>query len=163
MFIKKFTYTDFNGVTREEEHMFHLNKAEIIKWMATNGDYTLDRLVLRLTKERNGKRIMEIFEDLIHKSYGRITLDGRGFEKSEELWKEFYETDAYSQMFSELVQNGDAAAEFIAGIIPNSLSEEVNKAFKENPNAIPDEMKPYAQKISEATSVQKFPGASVQS
>lgn len=162
MFVKKFKYVDFDGVTREEEHMFYLNKAEIIKWMTTNGDYTLDKLVLRLTKERNGKRIMEIFDDLIHKSYGRISVDGRRFEKSEELWKEFKETEAYSQMFSELIQNGDAAAEFIAAILPSNLSEEVNRAFKENADGIPDELKPYAKKISEAA-VQNFPGTSVQS
>lgn len=155
MFIKKFKYIDFKGVEREEEHMFYLNKAEIIKWMTMNGDYTLDQLVLRLTTERNGKRIMEIFEDLIHRSYGKISLDGRRFEKREEIWREFYETEAYSQLFSELVQDGNKAAEFIAGIIPASLADEVNKAFSENPDGIPDEMKPYAKQI--VSQVQQFP------
>lgn len=144
MFVKSITYEDFNGTERTEECRFHLSQAEVIKWLTMTGDYTLDKVLERLANERNGKKVMEIFEDLIRRSYGRISLDGRRFEKSEEIWKEFYETEAYSILFTELVTDAKNAAEFVNGIIPKKMATEINKIVKANPNGIPDTLKDYA-------------------
>lgn len=143
MYCKKIEFEDYDGNKRVEDHYFHLNKAEIIKWLTTNGEYTLDKLVMRLSSEKNGKRIMEIFESLIKLSYGRKSLDGRKFEKNEEIWNDFYQTEAYSILFTELVTDATKAADFVNRIIPKSLADDVEKIIKENPEGIPDEMKDY--------------------
>lgn len=148
MLEKKFTFEDFNGNKREEAHYFHLNKAEIIKWLTTNGDYTLDKVLEQLSKERNGKKIMETFEELIHLSYGKISLDGRKFEKSEEIWKDFYQTEAYSMLFMELVTDAKKAADFVNKIIPKDLAKEVEKFISENQDGIPAEIKDYTNGFS---------------
>lgn len=143
MLVKKLTYEDYNGVTRTEEHRFHLTKAEIIKWLMTTGDYTLDQVLIRLSEERNGKEIIRIFEELLHLSYGRKSLDGTRFEKSEELWEKFSQTEAYSNLFMELVTDGEKAAAFINGVIPKDLAESVVKAMAEYPEGIPETLKDY--------------------
>lgn len=147
MYKKTIQFTDYNDVERKEEHYFHLNKAEVIKWLTMNGDYTLDKVLERLSMERNGKKIMEIFEDLIHRSYGRKSLDGRKFEKTEEIWNDFYQTEAYSVLFTELVTDAKKAADFVNQIIPRDLANEVEKIIKENPEGIPDELKDYVDPI----------------
>lgn len=144
MLKKTITYTDFDGKSRTEDHYFNLNKAEVVKLITTNGDYTLDKMIERLTVENNGKKVMEIFEDLIKMSYGRKSLDGRKFEKSEEIWRDFYETEAYSVLFMELVTDAKKAAAFVNQIIPADLASEVTKIINENPQGIPDAMKDYA-------------------
>lgn len=144
MYKKTITFTDYNGVERKEDHYFHLNKAEVIKWLTTSGDYTLDKVLDRLSTERNGKKIMEIFEDLIHRSYGRKSLDGRKFEKTEEIWNDFYQTEAYSVLFTELVTDAKKASDFVNRIIPQDLANEVEKIIRENPNGIPDTLRDYA-------------------
>lgn len=144
MYVKKIKFTDFNDVQREEEHFFNLNKAEVIKWLTTTGDYTLDKVLERLSKERNGKKIMEIFEDMIKMSYGKPSLDGRKFEKTEEIWNEFYQSDAYSELFTELVTDAAKAADFVNKIIPKDLAAEVAKIIKENPEGIPAELMDYS-------------------
>lgn len=143
MYKKTIEFTDYNDIVRKEDHYFHLNKAEVIKWLTTSGDYTLDKVLERLSTERNGKKIMEIFEDLIHRSYGRKSLDGRKFEKTEEIWNDFYQTEAYSVLFTELVTDAKKAADFVNRIIPKDLADEVEKIIKENPDGIPDAMKDY--------------------
>lgn len=140
MLVKEISYVDYDGNNRTEKHYFNLNKAEVIKWLTTSGDYTLDKLVGRLSTERNGKKIMEIFEDLIRLSYGRKSLDGRKFEKSDEIWNDFYQTEAYSVLFTELVTNAKNAADFVNKIIPKDLANEVEKIMKENPEGIPAEI-----------------------
>lgn len=148
MYKKTIEFTDYNNVARKEDYYFHLNKAEVIKWLTTSGDYTLDKVLERLSTERNGKKIMEIFEDLIHRSYGRKSLDGRKFEKTEEIWNDFYQTEAYSVLFTELVTDAKKAADFVNRIIPKDLADEVAKIIKENPDGIPDAMKDYTGPVA---------------
>lgn len=148
MYKKTIEFTDYSDVVRKEDHYFHLNKAEVIKWLTTSGDYTLDKVLERLSTERNAKKIMEIFEDLIHRSYGRKSLDGRKFEKTEEIWNDFYQTEAYSVLFTELVTDAKKAADFMNRIIPKDLADEVSKIIKENPDGIPDAMKDYTGPVA---------------
>lgn len=158
MLVRKITFEDYDGNKRTEDHFFNLNKAEVIKWLTTSGDYTLDKVLERLSTERNGKKIMEIFEELIHLSYGRKSLDGRKFEKSEEIWNDFYQTEAYSVLFTELVTDAKKAADFVNKIIPKDLATEVEKIIAENPNAIPDELKDYVGN-QQGSNVVALPGA----
>lgn len=143
MVIRTIKYTDFDGNPREETCCFHMNKAEVIKWLTTDGDYTLDKKIKRLASERNGQRIMEIFEDLMHRSYGRKSLDGRRFEKTKDLWDDFHETEAFSIIFCELVSDAKKAAAFVNGIIPEEMAKEIEAAYQANKAAIPPEYKDY--------------------
>lgn len=143
MISRKIKFVDYNGVEREMEYFFHLNQAETIVWMTTTGEYTLDKLLLRLSQERNGRRIMEIFEDLLHRSYGQKSLDGIQFEKSETEWLKFKQSEGYSKLFIELVTDAKKAAEFVNGIIPADMAREVAKALNENRDGVPAELRDY--------------------
>lgn len=143
MLKKTINFEDYDGNPRSEDFYFNLNKSEVIKWLTTSGDYTLDKVLERLSTERNGKKIMEIFENLIKLSYGKKSIDGRKFEKSEEIWNDFYQTEAYSNLFTELVTDAKKAADFVNKIIPKDLAVEVEKIIREHPEGIPDTLKDY--------------------
>lgn len=143
MLIKKIKFTDYDGREVEEEYCFHLNEAEVIKWMTTSGDYTLDKMLIQLGRERNGKKIIEYFDELIQMSYGKKSLDGRRFIKTKEDLDEFVQSEAYSVLFMELVTDAKKAADFINAIIPAKMADSAKEIIKNNPDAIPDEMKDY--------------------
>lgn len=149
MLEKKIEFTDYNGEKREGVYYFNLNKAETIKWMTTTGEYTLDKVLLRLSEERNGKKIMEVFEDLLHRSYGKKSLDGIRFEKNEENWLAFYESEAYSNLFVELVTDAKKAAAFVNAIIPSDIAKEISETLIKNKDGIPAELKDYIPEIKE--------------
>lgn len=130
MYKKTITYTDYNGNERTEEFRFHLRKSDIIDWLTTEGDYTLDEVLRRLVEKRNGKQVMKTIEDLIYRSYGEISLDGRQFTRTKEVKDKFMETEAYSVFFTELITNADAAVEFVKGIIPSDMAEQVMAELK---------------------------------
>lgn len=140
MFEKTITFTDYNGEKREEKHCFHLNKAEIAKWLTTDGDYTFDKVLEKIVEKRNGKEVMSVFEDLIYRSYGEKSLDGRRFIKTEEVKRNFIETEAYSELFMELCTNSAAAAEFLIKILPKDLGDDVDKVFT-NPENLPENLR----------------------
>lgn len=143
MLIKSITFEDYNGNEITKEFYFNLNKAEIIKWLTTEGDYTLDKKLERLFQAGNGKQLMETFDELIRTSYGIVSLDGIRFEKSEEILNSFVQTDAYSVLFTELVTDAKKAADFVQAIIPKDMAAEIEKIMEENPEGIPAEIRDY--------------------
>lgn len=147
MYKRVISYEDFDGNERTEEHYFNLTKAEVVSWLTTEGDYTMDKVLEKLYKENDRKSIMKIFEDLIYMSYGKKSLDGRRFDKSEEVKRDFMETEAYSTLFMELISDASKAAEFVNGIVPKDISEAIGKMVKENADGVPDALKDYVQPV----------------
>lgn len=143
MLKKTITYTDYEGNERTEDFYFNLNKAEVIKWLTMSGGYTIDKLIQQLAQKNDGKQVLAIFEDLVRISYGEKSLDGRRFIKNDDIWKNFEETEAYSQLFVDLIGDSAKAAEFVNGIIPNEMADEIDKIVKDNPDGIPAEIKDY--------------------
>ena len=95
----------------------------------------LDKLVDKIVKERDGKKIVEIFKEIILKSYGEKSLDGKRFIKNQELTEAFMQTEAYSELFVELATNAEVAAEFINGIVPGDNKVSADDIIKELPIA----------------------------
>lgn len=124
MVIKKIKYKDFNGVEREEEFMFNLTEAEITE-MELMTDGGLSDSIKKIIAAQNTPQIIETFKNLLLKSYGQKSADGRLFIKNEKLTEEFTQTNAYSQFFMELATDDKAAIAFINGIIPESMRERV--------------------------------------
>lgn len=120
MLKKTIKYTDYEGVEREEDFYFNLNKAEVME-MQLSTDGTLTKLIQKIIAEKNIPKLVEIFKQLILKSYGEKSLDGKRFIKNDKLLEEFTQTEAYSNLFMELSTNSDAAAAFVNGIIPKDL------------------------------------------
>ena len=118
MYKKTITYTDYNGVERTEDFYFNLTKAEINKLeISAEGGGGLEALIKKAIQASDGKTIIETFDKIILSAYGEKSPDGRRFIKSPELSKAFSETEAYSELFMELM-DGDNAAEFIRKVVP---------------------------------------------
>lgn len=143
MFVRHCKFEDFDGHMREEDHYFNLTKAETMSWLVTEDGYTLDELLKYMINERNPKNVMDIVSDLIVRSYGKKSPDGRRFDKSKEISDDFKATQAYSDMFMELSTDTNKILEFITGIIPKDLNEHIDKMFAEKPDETPEELKAF--------------------
>jgi hypothetical protein len=117
MLKKTITYTDYDGNERIEDFYFNLTKAECTE-MELSFDGGLSQVIKRIVASQDNKRIVEIFKDLILKSYGEKSPDGRKFVKTPELRDGFAQTEAYSNLFMELATDADAATVFVNGITP---------------------------------------------
>lgn len=126
MLKKTITYTDYNGVEKTEDFYFNLSKAEIMEMeLSTYGG--LAEMIKRIIDAQDGPAIIKVFKELILKAYGVKSPDGKRFIKSEELFTEFSQTEAYSNLFMELSTDADAASEFIKGIMPVEIPENATK------------------------------------
>lgn len=77
------------------------------------------KLIEKIIATKDNKKIVEIFKDLLLRSYGEKSPDGRRFIKSEELTTAFLQTEAYSDLFMELASDAKAAADFVNAIVPD--------------------------------------------
>lgn len=126
MIKKKVTYTDYNGNERTEEHHFHLNKAELTE-MELSVDGGLSNYYQKIVDSQSVPELAKIFKELLLKSYGVKTDDGKGFRKLDAngnpLWVEFSQTAAYEEIYMELIQDTDKAIAFFNGIIPSDMQQ----------------------------------------
>ena len=122
MLKKTITYTDYNGVERTEDHFFNLSEAEIMEMeMGTVGG--LAEMISKIVAAQDAPSIIKVFKDLILKSYGEKSPDGKRFIKSEELSTAFSQTEAYSVLFMELATNAEEGAKFVNGIVPAKMAK----------------------------------------
>ena len=129
MLKKTIVYTDFNGVERKEDFHFNLTNAELREMqLGTTGGYA--EWVERIVSAQDIPTLSNIFKEIILKSYGVKSDDGRRFIKNDEVRAEFEQTEAYSVLYMELTDDAKAAAEFLNGIVP----EKVAKAMEEQGN-----------------------------
>ena len=125
MLSKTIKYKDYNGVEREEKFFFNLTKAELMEMeIGTTGGFS--EQIKQIIDTSDSGSIVKIFKDIILKSYGEKSLDGKRFIKVNDngvpLSIAFSQTEAYSQLFMELASDSGKAANFINGIIPQELA-----------------------------------------
>lgn len=126
MLAKEITYTDLNGNEHTDTHHFNLTKAELIEYDAAFEEGALQYLT-RISKqpEKYKKELVAAFKDLILRSYGEKTANGR-FVKSQELRDAFAASEAYSELFLEITQTEHGAANFINSIVPQVPDEKTS-------------------------------------
>lgn len=117
MLKKTITYTDYDGNERTEDFYFNISKAELteLQYSVKGG---LKNILEKAVQEKDGPTIMQLSKEIVLKAYGVKSNDGRRFMKSEEITKEFVETEAYVNLFMELATDEKAAIAFAEGVLP---------------------------------------------
>ena len=121
MLKKTIQYTNYNGVEKEKDFFFNLKKSELVdlQYKTPKGFLAyIDEVV----KSEDTSAIWKAFRDIIILAYGEKSEDGERFIKSPEISKSFEETEAFSVLVMELIENENAAADFINGIMPADLN-----------------------------------------
>lgn len=125
MYKKTIKYTDYDEVDREGDFYFNLTKAELMR-MEMSQDGGMEALLQKIVKEQDTKRIYSMFEEIVQSAYGEKSLDGKRFIKNQELLDNFVQTEAYSELIMEMLNDPDFANEFIRGIFPKEIREKMD-------------------------------------
>lgn len=136
MFKYEVSYTDYNGVERKDACYFNLSKAELME-MELSTQNGVEEMIRMMIATNDNAKIVKTFKDLILKSYGIKSEDGRRFIKSQELRDQFEQSEAYSEFFMAMLANeNDLQTKFINGVItganvPNMDEKEAVAKLKE--------------------------------
>ena len=128
MLKKTMTTVDFGGTERTEDYYFNLTKAEIMEMqLCTDGGFV--ETVKKIVEAKNQLELTRLFKKIICASYGVLSPDGRKFVKNQQVLDDFMATQAYSDLYIELLSgDGKAAEDFVNGILPKDLTNEAAKA-----------------------------------
>jgi len=121
---KSVTYEDFNGNEVTEEFAFHLSKAELVEMEAERRG-GLAAYLQHIVDSNDGAAIINAFKDLLTRSIGKVSEDGKRFVKTPEIQEDFMASPAYSELFMALATDAEDAATFVNGIIPQGLGDQV--------------------------------------
>lgn len=143
MLKKTIKYTDFNGNEVTEDFYFNLTKAEVAEMelgasrLDADGNIKggMQDLLAEIVASGSGQRIMDTFKEILARSYGIRSEDGKRFIKSKELFEEFTQSAAYSEFFMELITDADAASSFIKAVMPADLAVESDKPKPQPPKS----------------------------
>lgn len=120
MISKKITFENFDGETVTETHYFNLTAAEIAE-MEVSKDGGLSAYLKQIVEAENVRRVLEVFKEIVSRSYGERSEDGKRFHKNKEIAESFCTTEAYSAMFVEFISDADAFAKFVSALMPKSV------------------------------------------
>lgn len=130
MLKKVIKYMDYNGVEREEPFYFNLNKAELTELNLTK-DGGLQNVIQRIIETRDQATLISILKELVLKAYGEKSDDGKYFIKNDDIRQKFVCTEAYSNLYMELLSDEQNTIKFIKGIIPADILETVEAKERE--------------------------------
>lgn len=131
MLKKTITYTDYDGVQRTENFYFNLNKAELMDMELTTPDGGLRNKLRAIMDKRDIPGIIRTIKEFIMAGFGEKSPDGRKFVKSKALSEAFMQTEAYAELYMELISDANATAAFINGMIPEELRANLENTEKE--------------------------------
>lgn len=127
MIKKTISYTDFNGDGRTETFYFNLSKPEIIDLEDTMDGFS--NTLRSIAEEPDISGVNKVIKTLILYSYGEKSADGKRLIKGEnhQLAREFMETEAYSELYMSMVNDGQVFTDFVEGILPRDVLDEAKK------------------------------------
>jgi hypothetical protein len=131
MLKKTVTYKDYNDVERTETFYFHFNEAEILDMeMSTEGGFA--ERVQRIIDAKEQTALLKVIKKFVLDAYGVKSEDGKRFIKTDKVKEEFIQSPAFSIIFMELVTNDKLAAEFVNGVVPDSMKDRLKSIAIKN-------------------------------
>lgn len=144
MYTVPITYTDLDDVVVTDKVDFNLTKTELLEYVganidvgnitAENNDEMMEYAQKKLLRKLNfstGADIIGFIKDLILRSYGVKSEDGKSFIKvlpdGTKLADKFVQTLAFDALMTMLTDDPNKADEFMFAIMPRSIAESVKK------------------------------------
>jgi hypothetical protein len=129
MLKKTITFPDLDGNMLTEDFYFNLNKAEVVEIGFTD----MQKQLTELLETENMSEILKVIRGMLATAVGRRSEDGRRFIKSQEISDDFTQSEAFSELFFEMMKYDEKQVnEFFLGMLPASLVDDVKAQQVEN-------------------------------
>ena len=133
MIKKTITSEDFYGEERTKDYYFHMNQVEFTK---LNGEIPggIEKRMQKIIEDKDEDALLRIIDLIVSRSYGEFDADD-DFVKigrtGRPLYEKFVNTDAYDNLIKELIQGENAVVEFLKGVMPKKIQDQLDEKIKE--------------------------------
>jgi hypothetical protein len=151
---KTIKYVDFDGQNHVEDFYFHLSKLELMQ-MELGMEGGFEKYISKVLKDDKKDVIVATVMELVSRSYGRKSEDGKSFVKSESIRQAFEGSPAFEQMVLELITDESGAEAWWRGVVPADLENQVPVTTAVSVDKIaaedPADLKPWVTENREPT------------
>lgn len=133
MLTKTITFEGLEGPITES-YLFHITQAQILElnlpYVNEDDDADPDapsgmaKTLQTIIDTQDNLKIYHEFKKIVLMSVGKKSEDGKRFLKTEEIRQDFENTEAYSELIIELMEDPEKAAQFFQGIMPAKVQEQ---------------------------------------
>lgn len=127
---RNITYRDFEGEERTDVFYFNLTEAELAD-IELEYDGDMAKKLQNMQEKHDGRGVFAMISNLILRSYGEKTSDGKRFVKNAEIRESFAASDAYSKLLFDLLEDDNKLAGFMTAIMPVDIRAKVEERFAE--------------------------------
>lgn len=128
MLKKTIIFDNLDGEKVTEDFYFNITKAEAAEMEISRKGGFSDYLA-EIAKSDDNEEIVRLFKQILQAAIGKRSENGKRFIKSEEIWLDFYQSDAYSEFLMEFFTDPASMAVFIEGVLPKDMDAFVEKAM----------------------------------
>ena len=132
MYARNITYTDYDDNERTEKFYFNLNKKELLdlelKYQSKGG---IRNALQKMMDDNDAQGVIGVIDEMIQRAYGEKSADGKRFDKNPEVLSNFVNTEAYSNLVMDLLNDSDKLGDFMTKIMPADVRAEAEKALAE--------------------------------
>ena len=135
MIKKEITYKDLDDNDVTETFWFNLSQAEMAE-MAIGKEGKqggFETWVKTLIESQDGEVLVETFKKILLSTIGERSADNKRFVKTEEIRNNFLWSNAYSVLFMDLMTDAEKMSEFINGIVPANMRDDLAKRMANSP------------------------------
>ena len=138
MISRTVTYNNLlDGKEVKEELWFHLRKDEVVRIIG-RAKKDWEEYIKEMMAREDVDEIFDFLESILKRAYGERSEDGRTFRKDKKAQEDFINSEAYSELFVEMVadviEDGDNTKKFFNALVgdPNqgSVPDKVSKLKK---------------------------------
>jgi len=119
---KSIKFKNLDGVEEEVVYYFHMNRGDVAM-MEVSSQEGYSGYLEKIIKDNDRGAIARAIKELILVSVGYRDKDDAGrFIKTDEYAKAFSQTEAFSELYLELITDTAASIEFFKGVLPGNIS-----------------------------------------
>lgn len=134
MLKKRVKYETYDGDQVEEDFYFNLSKPELFE-MEVKYERGFGKVLRDIVEQKDNKKLLEQFKEILLASYGKKSEDGKRFIKSPEIREELAQSAAYETLFMELLADDDKAIDFFKGVLPKDLAANIDADKPKQPTS----------------------------
>lgn len=123
MLKKKITYTDYNGMERNDNFYFNMTEREVVMLLAQLGVDDLKEYTNKLVESGDSKAMFSFIDNIILSSVGAKSEDGKRFVKNQLIRDDFEQSEAYNVLFMDFLQNPSTASSFASAIVAKAKAK----------------------------------------
>lgn len=129
MLTKTITYKDLDGNSITEDFYFQISQTDLLNF-EMEYELPFGQVLTNIAQSNDKREILRMMDVLLGRAYGIRSDDRKRFIKNPNLWDEFKQMNAHTELIVELFGDASSFADFVKAMLPAEMRAQMEEAEK---------------------------------